>query len=162
MPDFDPAAFRRALGRFATGVTIVTTVDEAGQRYGVTANSYNSVSLDPPLVLWSLARNSHSLAAFQGSRAFAIHVLGAEQQDLALTFAGRGEQDKFAGLSLRTGHGGVPLFAGCAALFECETQANYDGGDHVIILGRVVNFERGEGAPLLFHDGNFARIAQEA
>ena len=161
MQAFDPAAFRRALGRFATGVTIVTTVDERGQRYGVTANSYNSVSLDPPLVLWSLAKSSRSLAAFQSCKAFAIHVLSAHQQGLAMTFAGRGEQDKLAGLNMRAGHGGVPLFGDCAAHFECESEASFDGGDHVIMLGRVVNFERCDSEPLLFHDGCFARIHQE-
>lgn len=161
MQAFDPAAFRRALGRFATGVTIVTTVDKAGKRYGVTANSYNSVSLDPPLVLWSLAKSARSLAAYQASKCFAIHVLSAHQQVLAMTFAGSGEQDKFAGLNVRVGHGGVPLLGECAAHFECETAANFDGGDHIIMLGRVIHFERCDSEPLLFHDGRFARIQQE-
>ena len=162
MADFDSAAFRAALGRFATGVTIVTCVDAAGNRFGVTANSYNSVSLDPPLVLWSLAKNSRSLDAFQQAEAFAIHILSADQQELAMRFASRGDGDKFEGLHLSTGEGGVPLFEECAAHFECRTENRFEGGDHVIFLGRVVNFARGEHEALLFHDGRFARVAREA
>lgn len=154
----DPAAFRRALGAFATGVTIITTADARGQRYGVTANSYNSVSLDPPLVLWSLARSSRSLPAFEASGAFAIHILSADQQDLAMRFASSAE-DKFSRLALATGHGGVPLLGDCAAHFECMTSARFDGGDHVIFLGQVVRFVRGDKPPLLFHDGKFTRLA---
>jgi 3-hydroxy-9,10-secoandrosta-1,3,5(10)-triene-9,17-dione monooxygenase reductase component len=157
MTDFDSVAFRRALGRFATGVTIVTTVDAEGQQYGVTANSYNSVSLDPPLVLWSLARSSRSIEAFESSGAFAIHILSADQEELAMRFASSAE-DKFAGLDVHEGHGGVPLFDDCAAHFECETQERFDGGDHVIFLGRVVHFARGDHQPLVFHDGKFTRL----
>lgn len=160
MSDFNSAAFRTALGRFATGVTIVTTVDDAGNRYGVTANSYNSVSLDPPLVLWSLAKNSRSLDAFQNCEAFAIHILSARQEELAKRFASRSDADKFDGLHLSTGVGGVPLFEECAAHFECITENRFEGGDHVIYLGRVVNFARGEHEALIFHDGRFARVAQ--
>lgn len=159
MAEFDATAFRSALGRFATGVTIVTTLDRDGRPCGVTANSYNSVSLDPPLVLWSLARSSRSLAAFEGAETFAIHVLSADQEELALRFASRGE-DKFADLEVREGLGGVPLFDDCAAHFECRTQSKFDGGDHVIFLGRVVNFERGDHEALVFHDGRFARISR--
>ncbi|MCW3838337.1 flavin reductase family protein [Sphingomonas canadensis] len=158
MTSFDTREFRDALGRFATGVTIVTTVDAQGRRYGVTANSYNSVSLDPPLILWSLARSSGSFAAFEGARAFAVHVLGHDQQDLATRFAARG-QDKFAGLDVIAGHGGVPLLTGCAAHFECETAERFEGGDHLIFLGRVVRFEQCDSDPLIFHSGRFARVA---
>lgn len=157
MTEFDSAAYRRTLGRFATGVTIVTTVDEDGQPFGVTANSYNSVSLDPPLVLWSLARTSRSIEAFENSGTFAIHILSADQEELAMRFASPSE-DKFAGLDLHAGHGGVPLFEDCAAHFECVTENRFDGGDHVIFLGRVVHFDRGEHEPLLFHDGKFTRL----
>ena len=162
MQDFDSASFRNALGRFATGVTIVTTVDGEGRIFGVTANSYNSVSLDPPLVLWSLARNSRSTPAFEQCEAFAIHVLSADQEELAMRFAGRGEGDKFAGLEIREGVGGVPLFDDCAAHFECKTENRFDGGDHIIFLGRVVNFERGDHEPLIFHDGQFARLTSKS
>jgi len=160
MQNFNPVELRNALGRFATGVTIVTTVDEAGNRYGITANSYNSVSLDPPLVLWSLARSSRSLAVFENCQAFAIHILSAHQQELAMRFASRGEVDKFAGLHLREGHGGVPLFEECAAHFECVTENRFEGGDHLIFLGRVINFERCDSDPLVFHDGRFTGVTR--
>lgn len=157
MSAIDALEFRNALGRFATGVTIVTTADGEGRRFGVTANSYNSVSLDPPLVLWSLARTSGSMAAFEKCEAFAIHILGAHQEDLAMRFASRGE-DKFAGLDTHPGHGGVPLFDDCVAHFECVTENRFEGGDHIIFLGRVVRFETGEREPLLFHRGAFTRV----
>lgn len=158
MSDFDAKTFRGALGRFATGVTIVTTVDGFGNRYGVTCNSYNSVSLDPPLVLWSLAKSSRSLDAFRNSEFFAIHILSAHQEDLAMTFAGRCSGDKFDGLHVSEGRGGVPLFDECAAHFECKTRDAIDAGDHVIFLGEVVCFERCDKEALLFHDGRFARV----
>lgn len=157
MTAIDSAGFRNALGRFATGVTIVTTVDEAGGRFGVTANSYNSVSLDPPLVLWSLAKASLSMEAFRQSKAFAVHVLGAHQEELARRFASRGH-DKFADLDTHAGFGGVPLFDDCVAHFECVTENCFEGGDHVIFLGRVVNFKARDHEPLLFHRGSFARV----
>jgi flavin reductase (DIM6/NTAB) family NADH-FMN oxidoreductase RutF len=153
----EPSEFRNALGRFATGVTVITTIDEAGRRYGVTANSYNSVSLDPPLVLWSLANSSRSMEAFAACTAFAVHILGAHQEELAMRFASRGD-DKFADLETRDGYGGVPLFDDCVAHFECVTENRFEGGDHQIFLGRVVHFEAGEHEPLLFHRGRFAKV----
>ena len=158
--EFDSVEYRTALGRFATGVTIVTTVDEAGVRYGVTANSYNSVSLDPPLVLWSLAKKSRSINAFQASDAFAIHILSAHQEELAMRFA-TSTEDKFEGLHVHSGHGGVPLFDECAAHFECTVENRFEGGDHMIFLGRVINFERGDSEPLVFHDGKFTRVDRQ-
>lgn len=158
MKQFDPAEFRSALGRFATGVTVITTVDGEGRRYGVTANSYNSVSLDPPLVLWSLARSSRSFEAFHAAEAFAIHILSVHQEDLARRFASK-DVDKFAGLHVHDGYGGVPLFDECAAHFECVTENRFEGGDHVIFLGRVVSFERCDNDPLIFHDGRFGRVS---
>ncbi|MBO9604271.1 MAG: flavin reductase family protein [Novosphingobium sp.] len=157
MKTIEPSEFRNALGRFATGVTVITTVDEAGLRYGVTANSYNSVSLDPPLVLWSLANTSRSMEAFAACKAFAVHILGAHQEELAMRFASRGE-DKFADLDTREGFGGVPLFDDCVAHFECVAENRFEGGDHQIFLGRVVNFEACDHEPLLFHRGRFAKV----
>ena len=157
MSAIDSAELRNALGRFATGVTIITTVDRDGRRYGVTANSYNSVSLDPPLVLWSLARSSRSMEGFEGCEAFAVHILGLQQEELAMRFASRNE-DKFAGLEMREGFGGVPLFDDCAAHFECVTENRFEGGDHLIFLGRVVNFEACDHEPLLFHRGRFTKV----
>jgi len=147
--------FRAALGSFATGVTIVTTRSAAGEDIGLTANSFNSVSLDPPMVLWSLARKSLSLPAFLESGYFAVHVLAASQEDLSVTFATRGA-DKFAGLSVTRGAGGIPLLPGCSALFQCKTAFNYEGGDHVIFVGEVQEFEHFNRAPLVFHSGRYA------
>ena len=147
--------FRAALGTFTTGVTIVTTRNPAGEDIGLTANSFNSVSLDPPMVLWSLARKSLSLPAFLESGYFAVHVLAASQEDLSVTFATRGA-DKFAGLAVTRGTGGIPLIPGCSALFQCRTAFNYEGGDHVIFVGEVQEFEHFNRTPLVFHSGRYA------
>ncbi len=152
---FDAAEFRRALGSFATGVTIITTRDADGHNVGLTANSFNSVSLNPPLVLWSLAESSNSLPAFRNAQHWAVHVLAADQESLSTRFAKRGV-DKFAGLDCETGVDGIPLLRGCTARFECRTAFQYEGGDHVIFVGQVLNFERAESAPLVFHSGRYA------
>jgi 3-hydroxy-9,10-secoandrosta-1,3,5(10)-triene-9,17-dione monooxygenase reductase component len=157
MKTFDPRQLRDALGRFATGVTVITTVDEHGKKYGVTANSYNSVSLDPPLILWSLAKSSRSMDAFGRCESFVVHILGAHQEALAMRFASRGE-DKFAGLEMSEGLGGAPRMRDCVALLECRTESQVEGGDHVIFIGRVVSFEYCDHEPLLFHSGRFARV----
>lgn len=154
MTSTDPRALRAALGQFATGVTVVTTFDAEGRPVGVTANSFNSVSLDPPLVLWSLARKAQSLPAFQEAGQFAVHILGLDQRSMSDRFARSGE-DKFAGVSYERSAEGVPLFEGCAARFLCRTAYQYEGGDHVIFVGEVVGFESGDSDPLLFHGGRY-------
>lgn len=151
----DPGALRRALGMFGTGVTIVTTREAGGAPVGVTASSFNSVSLDPPLVLWSVARAARSCPAFIEARHWNVHVLSVEQEALSSRFARRGE-DKFAGVELDAGLTDVPLLRGCSARFQCRTQFAYDGGDHVILVGEVLAFDRTERAPLLFVTGGFA------
>ncbi|TMH02692.1 MAG: flavin reductase family protein [Betaproteobacteria bacterium] len=151
----DPREFRNALGAFTTGVTIVTTCDAAGRDVGLTVNSFNSVSLEPPLVLWSLARSSASLAAFVEAEYFAVHILGARQEALSNLFARRGA-DKFAGIELERGQGGVPLLDGCAARFECRTAYRHEGGDHEIFVGEVLNFEHFDRPPLVFQKGGYA------
>lgn len=151
----DAREFRNALGAFTTGVTIVTTRDAAGRDVGLTVNSFNSVSLEPPLVLWSLARSSASLAAFVEAPYFAVHILGARQEALSNLFARRGA-DKFAGLELARGHGDVPLLDGCAARFECRTAYRHEGGDHEIFVGEVLSFEHFDQAPLVFQKGGYA------
>lgn len=161
MPDINPQDFRRALGAFTTGVTIVTSCDTDGTPVGVTANSFNSVSLDPPLVLWSLAKSAKSLAAFSGSGHFTVHVLAAEQEALSERFARRGE-DKFAGLATEPGLCGCPLLTGCAARFQCRTSFQYDGGDHLILVGEVVGFDSSDKAPLVFHGGRYALATRKA
>src|SRR5476651_2583118 len=152
--------FRRALGSFATGVTIVTTRDGAGQDIGLTANSFNSVSLNPPMVLWSLSRHSLSLPAFMAAEHFAVHVLAATQDDLAQRFATRGA-DKFGALAVERGPGDIPLLEGCAARFQCRTAYRYEGGDHVIFVGAVLAFRSAERAPLVFHAGEYAIAARK-
>lgn len=151
----DSRQFRDALGAFATGVTIVTTQDGAGKDAGMTVNSFSSVSLDPPMVLWSLAKNAHSHEAFLKAGFFGVHILSADQTDLSSRFATRGI-DKFAGLRLERGHGNVPLLDGCAARFECKTVFRYEGGDHDILVGEVVSFEKFERESLLFVAGRYA------
>jgi len=155
----DADTFRRVLGHFATGVTVITTRDADGRPIGMTASSFNSVSLDPPLVLWSLARQASSHAAFASARYWAVHVLAEEQETLSRRFSSR-DIDRFAGLDWLAGHGGTPLLAGCAARFECEIASLYDGGDHTIFLGRVLAVEQGEAAkPLVFHGGRYRHLA---
>jgi 3-hydroxy-9,10-secoandrosta-1,3,5(10)-triene-9,17-dione monooxygenase reductase component len=153
--------FRRALGAFATGVTIVTTRDKSGQDIGLTANSFNSVSLNPPMVLWSLSRQSLSLPAFLGAEHFAVHVLAATQDDLAQRFATRGA-DKFAALAIERGPDDIPLLEGCAARFQCRTAYRYEGGDHVIFVGAVLAFDQFNRAPLVFHGGEYAITARKS
>ena len=154
-PDFSTAQFRAALGTFATGVTIVTACTGKGELIGLTANSFNTVSLEPPLVLWSLARAAASLAAFSTGSHYAINVLASDQQDLALRFAAR-DVDRFAGVQFQPGVAGAPLLAGVAASFECFNRSRYEEGDHVIFVGEVERCAHRAGAsPLLFHGGRF-------
>ncbi|TXH05880.1 MAG: hypothetical protein E6R07_03500 [Nevskiaceae bacterium] len=155
---FDPTEFRKALGAFATGVTIITTRSADGAPLGLTANSFNSVSLNPPLVLWSLANSSMSLPTFKAAQHWAVHVLAADQEALSSRFARRGE-DKFAGLAVDTGVGGIPLLQGCTARFQCRTAFQYEGGDHVIFVGEVLSFDRADSSPLVFHGGRYAHAA---
>jgi flavin reductase (DIM6/NTAB) family NADH-FMN oxidoreductase RutF len=154
-PSFTAREFRAALGMFATGVTIVTARTADGGVIGVTANSFNSVSLDPPLVLWSLARAAGSLPAFSTGSHYAINILAAEQKPLAERFALKGA-DRWTGVSFREGVGGAPLLADAAATFECFNRSRYEEGDHVIFVGEVERCASRPGAsPLLFHGGRF-------
>lgn len=140
---------------FATGVTIVTARDAQGQPIGLTANSFNSVSLQPPLVLWSLARDAASLTVFSRGSHYAINILAADQRELAERFAARGA-DRFAGVAWRGGAGGAPVLAGVAAAFECFNRSRYEEGDHVIFVGEVERCEHREGvSPLIFHGGRY-------
>jgi flavin reductase (DIM6/NTAB) family NADH-FMN oxidoreductase RutF len=158
----DPKDFRRALGCFATGVTVVTTVAEDGRLVGLTANSFSSVSIDPPLVLWSLAKSSPSLATFEKSGYFGISVLAEEQLDLCNRFASPGG-NKFAGVDYRMSEHGVPLLEGALAHFECARSAIYPGGDHVILVGKVLAYAWGLGpVPLLFCQGQLSGVPSPA
>ncbi len=154
-PDFSPRDFRAALGMFATGVTIVTARNDDGEPVGLTASSFNSVSLDPPLVLWSLSQAAGSMAVFANGRHYAIHVLSASQKALAERFAARGV-DRWAGLPFADGVGGAPLLEGCVATFECFNRSQYTEGDHVIFVGEVERCRCDPaGSPLLYHGGRF-------
>ena len=154
-PAFSPMEFRAALGMFATGVTVVTARTPEGELVGLTANSFNSVSLDPPLVLWSLSQRSMSLPAFRAGTHYAINVLAAEQQALALRFA-TPVGDRWAGTAWHPGVAGAPLIEGAVAHFECFNKSRYDEGDHVIFVGQVEHCAHRPGAaPLLFHGGRF-------
>ncbi len=155
----DPIAFRMALGRFVTGVTVVTTLDEADAPIGLTANSFNSVSLDPPLVLWSLSRRSINLPVFERASHFAINVLSVDQKHLSDRFA-RPVEDRFRDVDWRPGAGGAPVLGGCAAVFECASEQRYEGGDHVIFIGRVERFDHENRVPLAYHAGGYATTAQ--
>jgi len=148
-------AFRASLGRFATGVTVVTTMTDQGP-LGMTVNSFASVSLDPPLVLWSPAKASLRTVHFTQAEHYAIHVLAHDQADLCQRFARDG--DRFDGLDWTPCDLGRPLIEGCIARFECQTTAVHDGGDHYIILGQVTRATTREGTPLLFSRGKFGRF----
>jgi flavin reductase (DIM6/NTAB) family NADH-FMN oxidoreductase RutF/DNA-binding MarR family transcriptional regulator len=154
---FDVRAFRRALGNFATGVTVMTAVEQNGRKVGVTANSFNSVSLDPPLILWSLDKRSTSQGVFAEATHFAVNVLAADQIDLSNNFA-RPKEDRFAEIEFETGEGGAPLFADCSARFNCEKYQQLDGGDHWIMIGKVVSFDDFGRSPLLYHQGAYSMV----
>ncbi|BCD88983.1 flavin oxidoreductase [Pseudomonas solani] len=153
---FDPRAFRRALGNFATGVTVMTAAAD-GRRVGMTANSFNSVSLDPPLVLWSIDKRATSHEVFARAGHFAVNVLAADQIDISNQFA-RPSDDRFAGLRVEEGAGGAPLLEECAARFQCEKYQELDGGDHWILIGKVVAFDDLGRAPLLYHQGAYSTV----
>ena len=154
----DALDLRRAFGRFGTGVTVITTRTPAGQRLGVTANSFNAVSLTPPIVLWSLAKRSPSLAGFRAAGRFVVNVLALDQLELAQRFARPAPalaHDKFDGVDWRAGLHGLPVLGGCAARRECRIVGDQPGGDHVLFLGAVERYAHAAAAPLLFCNGQF-------
>ncbi|BDR08032.1 flavin reductase [Comamonas thiooxydans] len=158
---FDPKDFRRALGMFGTGVTIVTTRAENGEPVGITANSFNSVSLEPPMVLWSLAKNARSLPVFQRADTWNVHILSNEQEALSNRFARAGE-DKFSGLPLDSEAAHAPLLQDCSARFRCKTAFQYDGGDHIIFVGEVTDYDANPHPPLLYVTGGYALASRKA
>ncbi len=154
--------FRNALGAFATGVTIITTRGLQGGEYvGITANSFASVSLDPPLVLFSLAKHTYSLRVFQASEHFAVNVLSRDQLVLSHRFA-RSSSNKWEGMEFELWDFDCPIFPGCVASFECCIQHTYDGGDHVIFVGRVEHMSIDpEAKPLLFLKGQYGHFQSD-
>jgi len=157
-PNFDQAAFRQALSQFATGVTVITTRAASGQLIGITASSFNSVSLDPPLVLWSLATRSASMPVFRTNSHYVVNVLASSQLDLCKRFA-TVKGDRFEGVSHAAGDTGMPVLDGALAWFECHNRSRYEEGDHVIFVGEVercgVHENWAEIAPLVFQNGQF-------
>ncbi len=160
-PELEPLRLRRAFGMFATGVTVITACHPVRGLLGITANSFNSVSLDPPLVLFNLARASFTLSPFLEAPCFVVNVLRDGQRALSHRFARAGD-DKWAGVSHRSSSRGAPVLEGAIAAFECVHHAQYDGGDHLIILGRVVHLEVDpEGEPLLYFHSRYRGIAED-
>ncbi|MFG1297337.1 flavin reductase family protein [Xanthobacter variabilis] len=154
----DPRELRNALGRFATGIAVVMAGDDEGLM-GVTVNSFSAVSLDPPLILFCMARKLLSLSRFEKVDAYSVNILLEDQQDVSNRFATAGE-DKFAGTSWEHGPSGAPRLMPAHAVFECVPYAHYDGGDHVIFVGRVVHMHaEGEEAPLLYYRGRYRVLA---
>ena len=151
---FDARELRKVLGAFVTGVTVITALDRAGRPHGLTANSFSSVSLDPPLILWSQSLASPSHPVFLEAERFVVNILADDQVEVSMRFA-RGGADKFAGCQTRPGLGGVPLIAGCAAYLECRRIDSFPGGDHRVFLGAVERIERTDGAPLVFGGGRY-------
>ncbi|WP_295999671.1 flavin reductase family protein [Rugamonas sp.] len=154
----DSVHFRQALAQFATGVTVITTRLADGGFRGLTASSFNSVSLTPPLVLWSLGSNANSMPIFSGNSHYVINVLSAEQGHLATRFATRGG-DPWEGVEYELSRTGQPILKGVSAWFECHNRSRYPEGDHVIFVGEVELCEVSPCPPLIFHGGQFRRLA---
>ena len=151
--------YRDALGRFATGVCLITTTTADGRHLALTANSFSSVSLDPPLVLWNLQDNSDVFDEYASPERYAINILSQEQMDLSNTYAKKGGHE-LAPAHFTIGEHGAPVISGALASFECEPYATHEGGDHVIIVGRVMGMSSsGEGRPLLFFGGSYGELA---
>lgn len=146
---------RDVFGQFATGVTVITTQTAEGKKIGMTANSFSSLSLDPPLVLWSLSKTAPSITAFSKASHFAIHILSAEQQAISQHFA-RGAEDKFATIAHETCEQGVPILNEALTTLLCKNIQQYEGGDHLIFIGELTHTRQQEGEPLLFHRGQYA------
>jgi flavin reductase (DIM6/NTAB) family NADH-FMN oxidoreductase RutF/DNA-binding IclR family transcriptional regulator len=151
---FDSRELRQVLGSFVTGVTVITTVDAQSRPHGLTVNSFSSVSLDPPLILWSQSNTAPSHPVFSTAERFTVNILADDQVELSSRFA-RASADKFAGLPVATGLGGVPLLAGCAAHLECRRVHSYPGGDHTVFIGEVERVARHPRQPLVFGGGRY-------
>src|SRR5688572_30361677 len=158
--DFDAAQFRQALSQFATGVTVITTRLADGSFRGLTASSFNSVSLDPPLVLWSLGNVANSLPIFSGNSHYVINVLNAEQAHLAKRFSRRTE-NPFEGVEYELSRTGQPILKGASAWFECHNRSRYPEGDHVIFVGEVENCSSDPQPSLVFHNGHFSSTKKD-
>ena len=157
MTDIDARQFRTALSDYATGVTIITTLDAAGQALGLTVNSFTSVSLDPPLVLWSIDKDSPLFDGFMQADHYAVHVLRQDQRELAQNFSDD-DAARFAEMTYDSGIAGLPLLENYSTLLQCEVKNRHIEGDHVILVGRVIGICNESAAPLLFHQGRYNRL----
>lgn len=155
---FDATTFRRTLGMFATGIAVITARARNGEPIGMTISSFNSVSLAPPLVVWSLANDASLREELENCRHYAINVLAADQEALSNRFASR-SGDRFAGLTWDEGLDGAPILPGCCAVFEVRNSQRLPGGDHVVFISEVIRCERGEQAPLVFFNGQYRQLA---
>ncbi len=150
-------AYRNTLGIFPTGVTVITTLDTEGIAAGFTASSFNSVSLEPRLILWSLAKTSSLIPVFEQAKGYAVHFLAEDQIDISNTFASPSE-DRFAGLDWQLSDTNLPIISGCAAHLECEARHCYEGGDHLIFVGEVIHHQNDqEKSALAYHRGNYSQ-----
>ncbi len=156
----DTRVLRDALGIFATGVTIVTTLSPSGEPTGFTANSFTSVSLDPPLILVCIAKSAAGYAIYNSASAYCVNILAHNQHDLSGTFAARCA-DKFSGVAWHQGAAGAPILGGGVAHFDCVMYRTVEAGDHAILIGRVVDFETNDAEPLCYHRGKYAALARE-
>ncbi|MFT4173445.1 MAG: flavin reductase family protein [Rhodocyclaceae bacterium] len=159
-PDADGHAFRRALGMFATGITVVTARAEDGSPVGLTVNSFNSVSLHPPLVVWSLSNHVGIRHVFEHCSHYAVNVLAHDQESVSRNFAGR-LAERFAGMAWHDGTTGVPLLDGCCAHFEVRNTVRHAGGDHTVFVGEVERFEWFERDPLVYFRGHYRQLAEK-
>jgi len=159
-PHFDRALLRETLGCFPTGVVVATTLDSDDMPIGITINSFSSVSLEPALILWSIALNTPSLNAFRQHPAFAINILSTAQKSLCMQFA-QPSEDKFAGVDWHAGYKGTPVIDNALAVLQCRTFRRYEGGDHEIYLGEVMQVDSTDQQPLVFHRGKLVQLADE-
>jgi len=157
LPVANPADMRATLANFATGVAVISTTDPQGRPFGMTVNSFNAVSLDPPLVLWSLGLRAQSLPIWRAARGFAVNILSADQEPLCRRFSSRVE-DRFAEVDWQPGLDGLPLLHGAVATFECRYWARYPGGDHEIMVGEVIACQRSDMAPLVYCQGRLGTL----
>jgi flavin reductase (DIM6/NTAB) family NADH-FMN oxidoreductase RutF len=156
----DPRVFRNTLGRFATGVTVVTALSPPGEPIGITVNSFNSVSLDPPLILFSIDRAAGSFLVFRDARHYVVNMLGEGQRELSRRFA-QPIPDKWNGVPYATWASGAPVLEGCLANLECAREVVHEGGDHIILIGRVLKIAHAEGGrPLLYYRGAYRGLGE--
>ena len=157
----DQREYRNAVGCFATGITVVTTLDKAGERIGITANSFSSVSLDPPLLLFCVDAKINSFDAFENCEHFNVNVLSEDQRELSNNFA-RSNDEKWNGIEHGYGDNGCPLFENSIAVLECDNHAIYEGGDHLILVGQVtkITYQATDCRPLLYFKGSYAKISE--